>query len=114
MGDILADVRSELSGKGFIDQNLLAWGRKKVTTFTNHQMFFFGMKDGALMILPFVDFKNILFNDVKYFKKENIKNIKVSSLTSILEIEFSNGDSGRYGLMQGKSDMQKIISMFKA
>jgi len=108
MGDILADVRRELSEKGWMDQNLLAWGRKKVMTFTNHEMFFFGIKDGALMILPFADFKNISFNEVKYYTKESIKSINYSSFTSILQIEFSDGSHGKYSAMQGsQSDMQK-------
>ena len=111
----MADVRVELSEKGFIEQNLLAWGRIKVFSFTNHQMIFFGIKDDALMILPFIDFKNISFNEVKYYTKESIKNIKYSSFTSILQIEFGNGSSIKYSLMQGsKSEMQKIVSMFNS
>ena len=115
MGDILADVKIELSEKGFIEQNLLAWGRRKVVSFTNHQMVFFGIKDGALMILPFVDLKNISFDEVKYYTKESIQNIKYSGITSILEINFSDGNKAKYSLMQGsKSDMKAIVSMFKA
>jgi hypothetical protein len=112
MTGILADVKNDLSEKGFIEQNLLAWGRRKITWFTNHQMFFFGIKNRELVILPVIDFNNILVNKVKYFSKENINDVKFSGLISILQIVFSSESSVKYSIMQGKSDIQKIVVIF--
>jgi hypothetical protein len=110
MADILANIKNNLNEKGFIEQNLLAWGRKKTTSFINHQMFFFGIKNKELMILPIIDFNNFLFNEIEYFTKANIKDIKFSGLTSILQIAFNNGNSIKYSIMQNKSDIQKIVA----
>jgi len=115
VSDILAGPRSELTKGGLIDHGLLAWVRRELVTFTNHQMFFFGIKNGEPMILPFVGFNNILFDEVKYYTKKDIKEVSFSNLTSTLNISFSSSDNAKFSSMrESKQDLKRIVLMFNA
>ena len=59
MGDMLDGVRKTLLEKGFIDQGLLVWGKRREAAFIKHEMVFFGVKAGRFMVLPFKDFNTI-------------------------------------------------------
>jgi hypothetical protein len=114
MGDILAEIKNKLRSKGLIEHELFTWGRRKITSFTDYQFAFLGMKGRAITILPVVTFKNILFDEVQHFTKKSIQGINFSGLTSTLQISFNCGNSAKYSILQGKSDIQRIISTFYA
>jgi len=112
MDDILAEVREELYQKGYIDQKLLGNGSKKLGSF-KFGFFFFGLKDGKLAIIPYADYKNVLYDEIKYYGKESFKSIKFSDMNSILHIKFADGGDYKYTILRvGKSDFIKIISIF--
>ncbi|MBZ3935146.1 hypothetical protein [Methanimicrococcus blatticola] len=111
MKDILVDVRRNLLEKDFIQVDLLTWGMKKEASLSIHrENVFFGMKGEEFMILPFVDFNTILYDQVKYYKKGEIE-IKFSSFFGIFKVTFKDG-SKKYTLPAGREDIKKIISMF--
>ena len=112
--DILAEARKELMEKGFIDQDLLAWAMIKESSFKFSNVFF-GIKNGELMILPIVNFKEMLLNEVKYYKKGDVENFTFSGFAGVIKIKLKQEGSFRYRPMgTGNSipDLKKIVSMF--
>jgi len=79
--------------------------------------FFWNKKPGPLMVLPIVNIKNFVLNEVKYHPKENIKEIKMAALTNYLKIKFMDGSDAVYHTFStgnSPSDIQKIISMLNS
>ena len=113
MDKMLIDVGKELTEKGYIQYDLLVWGRRKTATFLRHDMFFFGIKDGKFMMLPFTDFKNIHYEEVKYYEKGSVE-LKFMDLAAIFSIDFKGGENARFSLMAGRQDIKTIISKFNS
>jgi len=112
MGDMLDGLRKTLTEKGFIDRDLLVWGRKKEATFLKHEMVLFGVKEGKFMILPFKDFNTVFYDEVRYYTKEEVT-LDYSSLTKFITIKLSNGDRARYSTMSGAgNDAKPLVSLF--
>jgi hypothetical protein len=124
MKDVLLDARKELLEKGLIDQDLLVWAMKQEQIYTigklvkklnpaNHKMVFFGLKGEKLMILPLIDFKNVLSDEVQYYAREDLTLGFSAFQPAVLKISFQGGGSAKYQILQGGlSDMKKMISMF--
>jgi len=113
MKDVLADLRKELCTKGLIDQDLLASGVGNIASLVRHGRALFGLKDGKLMVLPFLDPGDPLFDRVIYYTKETVK-VKFSGLASLLSIISKDGSSAKYTIKDGKADMRSIVSAFNA
>jgi len=112
MKDRLADMKNELRARDLISQDLLAWGTRTVASMFAQGMAFFGIKDGKLMVLPFLDLDTVLFKDAKYYTKESIKDIRFSGLASLLQITTNDGTVAKYRIEKGKPDMKLIVSAF--
>ena len=123
--DYFANAKNELSARGLIDQNLLlSWGSYKVRSLFKHQWLFFGMKGDALMILPCANVQTFLFNEVRYFTKEDIREIGCSPKGDalLLKIKFSDKCAAEYidkktteydvyQVGESLSNMYKIVSI---
>ena len=114
MKDTLAAVRNELLEKDLIGQDLLALGVRWIASLVSQETVLFGIKDGELMVLPFFDLNDPLFNRIMYYTKESIKDIRFSGLASLLYIMLNDGSSAKYSIKKGKSDMRSIVSAFGA
>jgi len=113
MDKMLAEIGKELTEKGYIQHDLLVWGRRKTATFFRHDMFFFGIKDGKFMVLPFTDFKNIHYEEVVYYEKGSVE-LKFTGMAAIFSITFKDGNNVRFELFAGRPDIKTIISLYNS
>jgi len=110
--DILAESRKELMEKGYIDQDMLSWIHYG-TSVLNLQYIFLGVRGGELMVLPIVNFKEMLFNEVRYYKKEDITEFSLSAATGKIKIRFGKEGSLVYrSVASSIPDTKKIIAYF--
>ena len=116
VGGVLGEAISELTEKGYIEQGLLAWVNRKVSMFKFESMFL-GIKNGELMMLPIVNIKEYLYDKVEYYKKQDIKAIKMSGLSRILTIKFKHGGKVEFHPIyagNSKPSLDKIVAIFSA
>lgn len=115
MNDILNNTKKELIEKGYIDQNFMASiSKKKGFSF---KIYFMGLKNGELMILPIRNIKEPKYDEVKYYKKSEIKSFTYSGFSGRLKIKLHNGKKDFFHpLRWGNTlaDLRKIINIFMA
>ena len=90
VGGMLAESKKELTEKGYIEQDLLSWVMIKISLFKYENMFF-GIKNGELMVLPIINIREYKLNEVKYYKKEDIKQFKMISFGKRILLELKRG-----------------------
>ena len=110
--DILEFAKSDLLAKGFIDQNLLAMGTRAHKTF-HPQFLLFGIKGGALMVMPIINIQTFKYNEVRYYPKESLE-IKMSGFTQILNIRYPDGTLLKYGITQNRPEIHQIVDMLNS
>jgi len=112
MRDILDNTKKELMDKGYIDQNLMAYVSKK-RSFTI-KFYFMGLKKGELMIVQIKNIKEPMYDQVKYYKKEDVKKFTYSGFSSRVKIKLHNGGKDYFHVMNGGTapDMRKIVDIF--
>ena len=111
---VLADAKKEVKEKGYIQDDILVWGMRKMTPFNREvKMLFFGSKDGKFMVLPFIDIKTILYDQVKYYTKDEV-DIRITKLRSDLcDVTIKGSKTETYMIMgmSGQAGMRSIVKM---
>jgi len=115
MRDILDNTKKEIMEKGYIGNNLMAYvGKKRGFSF---KMYFMGLKNGELMVLPIANIKEPRYDQVKYYKKEEVKKFTYSTFSARIKIKLRNGGKDCYHTMRGGDtalDMSKIVAIFNS
>jgi hypothetical protein len=114
---VLADAKKELFEKGYIEKDMLVWGMKRMSiTNRKSEMFFFGIKDGKFMVLPFIDIKTLLYDEVKYYTKNEVRHGFKKLRPDLLEMSILGGKEDVYLIMgpTGLAKLKTIIGSLKA
>jgi len=113
MDKMLLVVGRGLLDKGYIDKDLLVWGRRTKKSSPTHEFVIIGLKEEKLMLLPFKEnFDNILYDQVKYYEKGSVI-LKYSRFSANLTISFpGRSDFIEYSDKTGGSELNIIVLMF--
>jgi len=116
LDEILKDIRKDLTERGMIDNNLLVWASKRLSiTVRNPEQVFFGIKDGKFMILPFIDIKTVLYDQVKYYARGEVS-IKPSKVRpEVVDVSFRGGSTIVYLILGniGLSELKEIRKIYE-
>jgi len=112
MDKMLIVTRRKLADMGYIKHNtLVAWGRRKKSDAV-HEFAIFGVVEGKLMVLPFVDLDNILYDQIEFYSKGQVS-LAFSKWIPTLTITFlGTGKVARYSDQSGDNDMALIVGAF--
>lgn len=122
MGYNLKKLRNELTEKGFCDEGLIGWGQNVGAAYgilggavggaigaAKTKMHAITKMGNAIAVFPFTN-NEILYNDAIKIDASGIKKAKVSGLlTGKLVIRLNDNKKVTYSIMQGKSDVKKIL-----
>jgi len=111
---VLADAKKEVKEKGYIQEDILVWGMRKMTPFNREvKMQFFGIKDGKFMVLPFIDIKTILYDQVRYYAKDEIDLRFVKLRNDLFEVTVKGSKTETYMIMgmSGIAGLKTIMKM---
>jgi len=91
---------------------LVVWGRRKKKSDNAPEFAIFAVIDGKLMVLPFKDLDNILFDQVQYYSKGQVS-LDFSKWIPTLTINFlGSSQVWRYSDQSGDNDMALIVAAF--
>jgi len=113
MDKMLIVTRRKLADMGIVKHNtLIVWGRRKKKSDHTHEFAIFAVVDGKLMVLPFVDLDNILYDQVEYYSKGQVS-LEFSKWIPTLTINFLGSSKVvRYSDQSGDNDMALIVGAF--
>jgi hypothetical protein len=112
MDKMLLVVGRNLTDMGYIDEELLTWGEIKKKFSPRYKFAIFGMKEKKFMVLPCIDFNNILYKEVRYYSKEEVS-LKYLGFKGVLAITpLGGGEAMEYYERSGGSETKLLITMF--
>ena len=122
MGYSMNSLRKELSAKQLCDEGLIAWGQNTSGTWalggiiggaigaSSTKMHVITMVGDSLIVCPFTN-KNLYLNEGLKINKALISSAKVTGLlTGKLTVKLTDGRIVKYQIMQGKSDLKKMLN----
>jgi hypothetical protein len=113
LDELWAIALRDLTQRGLIDRDMLAWGKKVKGLFVTKEKFFFGIKGDMLMVVPFESFTDIRYHDVRYYSKEEVS-LQLLVFRAKLTMHFRAGNKISYSLIAPDSvlNANKIIAAF--
>lgn len=127
MGYSYKKLKAELSSKGYADEGLVAWGSVggmgarillggiigNALGAATEKKYAITKKGTKIAIFPFTN-KEILYDKAFAIDKVNIKKAKVGNfLSQRFVFQTNNGKKYSYLILQGKSDVKKILELLE-